>query len=371
MQGMKSGTIFCVLALPLISCGADLSAPEILARTAAAYRNLGSYEFHVTVQTVQGAKVAERKLTETGSRPGKYRIEDSGGALRVSDGRAEWALDPKTNRFTRTPLAAETASPIGEFERIDQHVKGAGIAREEQIVVDGVTTPIWVVNVSRDAWPVDAPAGARSTMYRIDKKTFAVHKAITYGSDTTRIVLYSIVNWNRPVAGSLFAFTPPQGAREEPAVEAAPIEARAIVGAEAPDFTLKDAKGRKIALHELRGKVVVLDFWATWCGPCRALMPHLQEMYRDMADKGLVVLGLDVGEDAATVTKFAKEQAYTFPLLLDAEPAVSAQYFVEAYPTTFVIDRAGRIALRDLGGRSAAEDVTAAVKAALDRSSTP
>jgi peroxiredoxin len=141
-------------------------------------------------------------------------------------------------------------------------------------------------------------------------------------------------------------------------------EEMSMIGMEAPDFTLSDPSGNPVHLRDLRGKVVVVDFWATWCGPCRALMPHIQKMHEQLATKGLVVLGLDVGEDAATVAKFSKTESYTFRLLLDAEPQVTSRYFVQAYPTTFVIDRAGRIAFRDMGSGKPT-DLQAAVEKAL------
>jgi peroxiredoxin len=79
-------------------------------------------------------------------------------------------------------------------------------------------------------------------------------------------------------------------------------------------------------------------------------MPYLQRLHHDLANKGLVVLGLDVGEDVEDVKQFAAQESYTFTLLLGAEPDIAAKYYVEAYPTTFVVDRQGRISFRSLGG---------------------
>jgi thiol-disulfide isomerase/thioredoxin len=349
---MKYRLTWCALLASGMALAAAPDAMELLTRTAAAYRNLGSYQFRVTVQTIKGSRVAERRFTETGSRPAKYRVEeqDPRGELRVADGHTAWVFTPESQEYTRTPVTVETVTPISEFERIDQHVKSASVAREEEIMVNGEPTPIYVVQVIRDPWPQGSLPGAQFVMYRIDQKTFAVSKAITYAKGTTQIALYSIAKWNEPVPETLFAFTPPQSAREVSAVKMPPRESSLMVGSDAPDFTLPDVSGNRINLRELRGKVVIVDFWATWCPPCRELMPLLQKMQQELAGKGLVILGLDVGEDAEEVGRFAKEHAYTFPLLLGAEPDIAARYFVEAYPTTFVISRQGRITYRNIGG---------------------
>jgi len=227
------------------------------------------------------------------------------------------------------------------FDEIDQHVTRASIAREERYMQNGKPVGIVIVQVVRDQWPAGTLPGVEFAMYRIDRQTFEVYKVSTYAQKTTEIVFYS--------GGDL-------GEKKgQPA---------SMVGMEAPDFTLSGPSGQRVHLRDLRGKVVLVDFWATWCGPCRALMPHIQKMHDELASKGLVVLGLDVGEDAAKVSKFAAEQKYTFRLLLDAEPDVTARYFVQAYPTTFVIGRDGKIAFRDLGGGSS-DDLRAAVQKAL------
>jgi len=213
------------------------------------------------------------------------------------------------------------------FGQIDQHVRSAEIAREERYIQQGSPVAIVIVRVTRDQWPEGTLPGAQFAMYRIDQKTFQVYKVSTYAGNTTEIAFYAVV-------------TPATGMRDEGV---------SMIGMEAPDFTLPDPSGKPVHLRDLRGKVVMVDFWATWCGPCRALMPHIQKIHEQLAAKGLMILGLDVGEDAATVATFAKEQSYTFRLLLDAEPQVTSRYFVTALPTTFVIDRAGRIAFREAG----------------------
>jgi peroxiredoxin len=228
------------------------------------------------------------------------------------------------------------------FDQIDQHVRSALIAREERYIQQGKPVAIVIVRVMRDEWPEGTLPRAGFAMYRIDQKTFEVYKVSTYAENTSEIAFYG-------------GESPAPGTKGEGV---------SMIGMDAPDFTLSDPSGKTVHLRDLRGKVVIVDFWATWCGPCRALMPHLQKMHEQLADKGLTILGLDVGEGADTVAKFAKERSYTFPLLLDAEPQVTSRYFVQAYPTTFVIDRAGRIAFRDMGSAKPT-DLQAAVENAL------
>jgi len=368
----------CRFACPLFSSAAFLllaacvpaapapSAQEILARTAAMYSKLHGYQFRVTVQTIRGGDVSERHFTASGA-AAKFRIEDDdqSGELRVGDGKTEWALSRGEGKYSKSAYTPATATPIGGFEQIDQDVSSASIAREETFAVAGKPRPIYVVRVTRKRWPQAVPAGVQNAMYRIDKATLAVYKVIYYAPQITSIWLYAPLKWDEPVPESLFAFAAPPSAREVPAVAAPEFRSYPLAGAPAPDFTLSDAKGSPVHLADLRGKVVVVDFWATWCPPCRAEMPILQKMQNELGGKGLAVLGLDVGEEAEQVTEFAKQQSYTFTLLLGAEPEISAKYFVEAYPTVFVVDRQGKIKFRELGGGSP-DELRAAVEAALN-----
>ena len=121
----------------------------------------------------------------------------------------------------------------------------------------------------------------------------------------------------------------------------------------APDFALEDTERKPWRLSALRGQVVVVNFWATWCPPCRRELPSLEALHRAVADKGVVVLGIDAGEpwDAVNGYLIDLKPALTFPILTDERGEVMRAWQVKGLPTTFVIDRQGRFALRALGGR--------------------
>ncbi len=113
----------------------------------------------------------------------------------------------------------------------------------------------------------------------------------------------------------------------------------------APDFTLQTADGATVRLSDLRGKVVLLNFWATWCPPCKAEMPDLNALHeKHGAPRDFVVLGINMEESAAAVAAFAAPRQLTFPLLLDLDGIVSSdRYAVRSLPTSVIIDRAGNI----------------------------
>ena len=127
----------------------------------------------------------------------------------------------------------------------------------------------------------------------------------------------------------------------------------------APDFQLKDLGGRDLTLSELRGSPVLLNFWASWCGPCKAEMPLIQAVYEDKAwsERGLVILAIDIGEPVETVEKFIQENGLSFTILLDGTMEVAKTYNIRAIPTTFLIDENGIIANITLGAFSNKKDL--------------
>jgi thiol-disulfide isomerase/thioredoxin len=169
--------------------------------------------------------------------------------------------------------------------------------------------------------------------------------------------------FDQPVPPKVFAWAVPEGAKSntEPTLLAN--------GTPAPDFTAYTPDGKPVKLSDYKGKVVVLDFWATWCGPCQSSMPHLEKIYRQVRDKDVVVLALCVWDEKDAYKKWvaAKKGVFSFPTLFDpagrAENNIAkAKYQVTGIPTQYVIDKAGRIAASTIGyseGQTFLEDTLA------------
>lgn len=109
----------------------------------------------------------------------------------------------------------------------------------------------------------------------------------------------------------------------------------------APDFTLKSNSGKNIRLNELKGEVILLNFWASWCGPCRQEMPELEKLHKKYQRLGFTVIGVNVEKDSSAANKILKKTPVTFPVLYDTENKTSKLYSVNAMPTTVIIDRDG------------------------------
>ncbi len=134
-----------------------------------------------------------------------------------------------------------------------------------------------------------------------------------------------------------------------PSVE---VRAPAERGAVAPDFALPELVGAPVRLSDHQGQVVLLNFWATWCPPCRAEMPSMERLYQAYRNRGFVILAIS-GDRAgrSVVEPYVQERGLTFPILLDPDGDVFAQYGVRGLPTSYLLDRRGRIVSREVGAR--------------------
>ncbi len=135
----------------------------------------------------------------------------------------------------------------------------------------------------------------------------------------------------------------------------------------APDFTVQRLGSGSVSLKELRGQLVFLNFWATWCLPCKEEMPSMERLHQRYKSRGLVVLGMSVDRNGPAVAPFVKQLGLTFPIGLDPDMAVADRYRVRALPSTFLIDRKGNtvavaFGAREWDGKAAREVIEALLK---------
>ncbi len=120
----------------------------------------------------------------------------------------------------------------------------------------------------------------------------------------------------------------------------------------APELDLHDMDGARHRMSDYLGRVVIVNFWATWCPPCREEMPSMQRAYEQLRGEGIEMLAINIGEDEDTLFAFTADYPVEFPLLLDLDSATIQRWPVKGLPTTFVVDPEGRLAYRAIGGRA-------------------
>lgn len=121
-----------------------------------------------------------------------------------------------------------------------------------------------------------------------------------------------------------------------------PVTGMSISG-KAPDFTLKSRDGKNLRLSDYRGQVVMINFWASWCGPCRQEMPLLEDLYKRYSKLGFTIVGVNVDTDSSKANNYLKDVSVSFPIVYDTGNTVSKSFNVNAMPTTVIVDRNGNM----------------------------
>ncbi len=128
----------------------------------------------------------------------------------------------------------------------------------------------------------------------------------------------------------------------------------ALEGKAPPELKVQgwvNTNGQALKLSDLKGKVVVLDFWGVWCGPCRAAMPHLKELYAQHKDAGLEVIGVHTTNQGEEMPKYVQEESLPWPIAVDVEKGTVTAFKVDSYPDYYVIDKAGNLRVADLANK--------------------
>jgi thiol-disulfide isomerase/thioredoxin len=310
----------------------------------------------------------------TVSNPGKLRIESSskvGDSLIVSDGEHTWMYLGTLKQYTKTAAASTPESLVksmvpgmsGVMDQIkakDPYLS-AKIIGEEPVEVDGQKIDCYVVEARLDTislpGSVDMKGGVQKVW--IDKVSkLSLKQTITATMEGGPLTAPAQMNQavtiisqklDTPVPDSSFTFTPPEESKLVTEFKG-PVKANAdLTGQAAADFKLNSVTGKEFSLQDLKGKFVLLDFWATWCAPCRRDLPAVEKLHQEFHRKGLVVLGVNGGEDSETVNEFLLSSKLSYPILLTPDGGVMQSYRVSAFPTVVLIDADGKIVFYHVG----------------------
>ena len=350
----------------------SLTAEQVLAKSSAAYASLKA--IHVVAERdetsdMHGRPVSSSAECELAAGPGhryyaRFKLADVEG-LAVSDGSTIWRAlvsQKKWSKMTAAALEDTDAEEEGgknsakdlhgtmedvllnHFFALAKAAKEPALIKEEDYKVGHVKTRGYLVR---------AHTTAEFTFeLLVDEQTFLVlrakeqRKAPDGASEVvTRLKRLEL---SQP-DDSLYTFTPQRSWHEVEMLILPGEQRMSLIGEHAANFTLKTLDGEAVALERLRGKVVVLDFWATWCPPCRAELPSVEKLRKEYGES-VAFYGVN-DEETSTVKKFVSQQKYEMPVLLDGRRDVHRQYGVRAIPTLLVIGPDGVIRQHFIGSR--------------------
>jgi peroxiredoxin/outer membrane lipoprotein-sorting protein len=383
-----------VLPCSLILCLASAAVAgdgALIERVAQRYETLKDYYMRGTFSFV--ARVGEMSqqfqapFTQAGSAPGRMRMEiedDVLGSVVVSDGESTWTYFKALDQYRRQATvpregarAGGEAKPVpavgGSFLDLYRQLAARGAASREigteDILLDGRMIGCTVIELAPTGPDSTGTVMGPDTLW-VDPESALVLESIHcttgeyQGAKTaTRMVLsFDEIRVDEPPPGELFAFEPPAGAKEVEDFNVCSSSQRDLSGEPAPDFRLTGLDGKTHRLDSYRGKVVLLDFWASWCAPCRKELPTIEKLHREYWRRGLVVLAVNA-ETEKVARSFMKEYGYTFTVLSDPDGSVFDDYGVSAIPVTVVVDTEGQISAYFVGF-DGEEELLAAIRKA-------
>ncbi len=385
-----------------------VGSADLLAQVDAAYAALTSAQFdgHITAHLDVAGKVEDHDAPFTSSfaGPTKFRHEVPGDVLACSTGAKVYASLTSQSEYTTGDApkgrVAGTEWPAGVGQILaDQNPSlllalvpsaKAELARAAASAAVVALPPTAIDGVEYPTVRLDAIDGSRTDTLSFDPANHLLRRCVTDLAATlkkqgaadvksaTVTVDYTAIRPGATIGADQFAYAPPAAAVVATAGPVAEGDAAAnddpgaaaalLVGKPAPAFTLGDLDGTKVSLADLKGNVVVLDMWATWCGPCVASLPHLDSLYKELKAKSAPAqfFAVDLQESADKVGPFVKRKGWSLPILLDLEGTVAKSYKADAIPETVVVGKDGIVKKVFVGGGHE-DGVRAAVEKELSK----
>ena len=356
-----------LLALPTLLFCQQPEPRELLLHSSDAIKKSSSYQIHsLSIIETHGGTNTRMQMPAVISvrRPDRMRIEsetNEAATVVVSDGSHTYVYLEQQNKYIKRAATSSPESALGEngvlkdLPDIAQSLKSVEITGEKTMEIDDKQYECWVVVAHYDT--IKLPTQNLTILDAIQTSWISKTLGLTLqNSFSARLLVGTLpepvimtqatttvgISLNADLPDSLFVFTPPPGATQTADWTLPGITKPDVEGKPAPE--LKGAPPTK-------GKVVLLDFWTSWCGPCKRQQPIIEKLNREFRAQGLVVLGVNVGDDKETVAK----TRLSYPsLALDPDDEVLKSLAVNAYPTLILIDRTGKVAHYDIGAKSEA-----------------
>jgi thiol-disulfide isomerase/thioredoxin len=370
-----------LLFLPLV-LSAQPDPQELLRQSTTAIKQYKSYEIKSTISVLMrgGAVQSDLEMPSTVSvrRPDRLRVESksqAGGVTIVSDGDHTWILLTPLNQFIKRDAAATPEESVGKtgvlphnLPDVSRFVRSTNLHGEEILQVGADRIPCWVIETVYDL--IDLPDQGLKIRNAVQltwiSKSHHVNLKSTFHAqlrlsnvdvpvDLTQSTRTTSLRFNVPFADSLFTFHPPAGATETADWTLPGIDKPDVIGKPAPDLKAKSLDGADVDLAALRGKVVLLHFWTTWCTPCKRELPVLQKLHAELGDTGLAIVGVNVDDEEGPLRDFVKSVGLAYPVVpLESSHDLVTMLSVNAFPTVVLIDRDGKIVSYEVGARGEA-----------------
>jgi len=377
------------LVLGLLACLSSVPAfasDELLREVSRTYAALERFYFEATETTITRSgdleRTTESRIVTVADESGRYRVTSdhpTDGGIVAFDGETTWVYLARRNQYQEIKGAMIESSDapglirlknrfISRYGDITKRLREAKVSSLESLQVNGRQQECRVVEAT-----YDAPRGLAAEQI-VRKYWIAVDRPLVYQESSefyarspasdriTRVsqqIVFHHAAVDEAVEDDSFAPALPEGAE---LVATFDNEDATPVGLTAVVFGLHDLKGVPRRSSDLEGKVVLLDFWASWCIPCRIDLPRVEALNRELSAQGLVVLGVN-DEPSQRANAFVEDRGFTFPTLADAEGELFRAYEVRTIPTAVIIGRDGKVSSYLVGSHSA-EELRAAIREA-------
>ena len=345
-------------------------AQALLDQISAAYGDVDALELTGSISTnidVDGMQEnSTTKFDSSFQAPNRFRHSAEDSLIVGSTGEKVFVYNPATKEYLMSEAPADSGvtglppmipeilqsqnpsllfavlgDPTSDFSRLFGKIEKA-----EDTTIDGLTHPTLKLAATEgegDFTLVFNPKTHLLKQFRVDMKPILVARGASEVKAAEIVIDYSAVKSEVTFGDDSFAWVPPEGARDvrEARQSGQGDGSPGLVGQPAPDFQLNSVEGRTVSLADLNGKIVVLDFWASWCPPCIKSLPHMGDLYLQKRDEGVEIFAVNMAESVDTVEAFLKSKELNIPVLLDKDGSVANQYNVASIPQTVVIGKDG------------------------------